>query len=293
VRVKELKDQLVVTIDLSKDVPSFYEVAGIEETLLSWGASVNIIDGTFSIPDGTNVLLIPSPRASYSAEELEEIGLWFSEKNQRRLLWVAGDSDFNGYFTPEACNGILSAVGANLRISADTVEDPVNYDGLYWNGEELVPAVYRVAVQTPVSDGDLNSIFITGVESSIFHGPTSVLGYQDGAVVDLMVNSIDSVELIMRASEDAVYNNHDGTEGEFDYYSYNDIYGSFPMMAIQTVFDQKYVIASGEVIFSDYMHMYDTITDQGYWNNPNPWNNGIQDGKILVDNILYWFWHTY
>ena len=47
--------------------------------------------------------------------------------------------------------------------------------------------------------------------------------------------------------------------------------------------DNKYIVASGEVIFSDYMHMYDKITAQGNW------NGGRHDGKILVDNVFYQF----
>jgi hypothetical protein len=280
VRIKALKEKLVVAIDLSKDIAGFYSVAGVEETLLSWGADVYIIDGVFTIPEEANVLLIPAPRDSYSSYELEVIDDWFSDSKDPRLLWVAGDSDFYpywNYFTPDVCNDVLNEVGANLRISADTVEDYFHNDGLY----------YRVAVQTPVSDGELNRIFTRGVESAIFHGPTSVLGYQDGAVVDLMMGSIEGIELVMRSSEDAVYNNWDGTTGQFDYYSSNNINGSYPMLAVQTLDEGKYVIASGEVIFSDYMNMYDRLTQQLFW------NNGLHDGKLLVDNILYWFWHTY
>jgi hypothetical protein len=287
VRVKALDDNLVVAIDLSKTSDRFYSMTWLAANLAHWGAEVYFIEGAFSIPAETNVLLIPAQRFSYSADELEAIDQWFSENNCPRLLWIAGDSDFypsQYYFTPDASNDVLNAIGSNLRISADTVED-------YYHNDD---APYRVAAQTPVSDGVLNRIFTRGVSSAIFHGPTSVLGYRNGAVVDLMIESMEGVELIMRSSEDAVYNNWDSTTGEFDYYSFNGITGSYPMMAIQTVSVQKYVIVSGEVIFSNYMHMYHWLTDQAViGNNPNAWNNGLHDGKLLVDNILYWFWHTY
>jgi hypothetical protein len=281
--IKALKQKLVVAIDLNHDSANFYTVIRLEANLLAWGADVYIIEDTFSIPEDVNVLLIPASRSSYSQDALEAIQNWFSMSTHPRLLWIAGDSDYGGLFTPDACNEVLSTIGANLRISADTVED-------YFHNDDRP---YRVAVQTPVSDSDLNSIFTRGVSSAMFHGPTSVLGYKSGTVVDLMLDSIEGVELIMKASEDAVYENHDGTQGEFDYYSFNDINGSFPMMAIQTMSNQKYVITSGEVIFSDYMRMYDLVTSQGAGGNLNAWNNGLHDGKTLVDNILYWFWHTY
>ena len=73
------------------------------------GADVYIIEDSFSIPEDTNVLLIPASRYSYSIDELEEIARWFSEAKEPRLLWVAGDSDFFRedpyypyYFTPDA-----------------------------------------------------------------------------------------------------------------------------------------------------------------------------------------------
>ncbi len=272
------EERLVVAIDLSHRADDLYQMTGLEDNLAAWGVDVYIIEDTFSIPEDTNVLLVPASRDPYTIDELETIEDWFSREDGPSLLWIAGDSDYYPYefhFTPDACNGILATIGANLRLSADTVEDAVNNDG----------AVYRVAVQTPVSDGSLNSIFTEGVSSAIFHGPTSVLGYQDGDIIDLAEDSIEDVEVIMKTSVDAIAKEWDSTGGLFDYYSqFYPARGSYPMMAVQTMAENKHVIVSGEVIFSDYMHMYDLVTNLGIW------NDGHHDGKLLVDNIIFWYW---
>jgi basic membrane protein A len=180
---------------------------------------------------------------------------------------------FSGIFNSTRSNEILARVGSNLRLAAEGVFDPVNNDG----GE------YRVAAQTPISDGDLNSIFTRNVSSAIFHAPTPVVGYQSDAVVDLNQTFIDGVEIIMKSSIHSYALDQDLTATEFDYYSSHNLNGSYPVMAIQDIGDGKSVIVSGEVIFSDYQHMYDLYTRHGVW------NGGYHEGKTLVDNILAWF----
>ncbi|MHA1228949.1 MAG: hypothetical protein ACTSPV_19720, partial [Candidatus Hodarchaeales archaeon] len=277
----ELTPNLVVTIDYSHDSPGIYSTTTFQDSLREYGSTVNIIEESFSIPEDTNVLLLPACRLSFQPDELTEIYNWFYSDGPH-LLWIAGDSDYmdwENYFTPDSCNEVLSVIGANLQLSADTVEDSVHNDG----------ANYRVAVQTPVSDGEFNSIFTDGVSSAIMHGPTSVLGYKDGNVVDLAQESIEGVEVIMKASSFASPKAWDSPSGEFDYYSTYNIYGNYPMIAIQNLGEQKYVIVSGEVIFSDYQNMYSFFTASGSRGDPYAWNGGIHDGRLLVNNILNWF----
>ncbi|MHA2252048.1 MAG: hypothetical protein ACXAD7_16915, partial [Candidatus Kariarchaeaceae archaeon] len=250
--------------------------ADLESDLTLFGADYHTIEGSFSIPSGTNVLLIPGSNALYTAAELNTISTWFSSSGLR-LLWVAGQSDYNGNYSPDACNGILDYLGANLRIAADAVDDTWNNDGMS----------YRVAAQTPVADGALNTIFTDGVSSAMMHGPTSVLGYT-GSVVDLSVSTLPGVEVIMKSSINATSIDQDSSLSEFDYYSKNGIIGNYTMMAIQDMTSEKYVIASGEAIFSDYHEMYNIFTESWLLGRPNPWNNGNQDGKTLVDNVFTW-----
>ncbi|MHA2305427.1 MAG: right-handed parallel beta-helix repeat-containing protein [Candidatus Hodarchaeales archaeon] len=265
---------LVVTFDISHAPTLDHDlVFMLENSLISEGATFNIMYG-FDIPGDTNVLLIPSSTAPYSDDDFNMIGDWFYSEGAH-LIWVAGDSDYGGYYPTEPNNGILERLGTSLRLSADSVEDPVCNDGL----------PYRVAAQTPVQDGELNVIFTEGVGSAIFHGPTSVLGYQDGVgVVDLRWDGIEGIEVIMKSSGDAIAINQDGPFTDFDFYSDPlSSTGSYPMIAIQDMSESKYVIASGEVIYSDYKSQYSYVTDSEVW------NGGFHEGKQLVDNILSWF----
>ncbi|MHA2099110.1 MAG: right-handed parallel beta-helix repeat-containing protein [Candidatus Kariarchaeaceae archaeon] len=269
---------LVVSVDLSHVPVDFVlndyhdQVNHLKGNLTSFGGTFNEITGVFSIPVGTNVLLIPNSDVFLTAGELNAIYNWYNEVGPR-LLWVSGDSDVNDEFASDANNGILDRIGSKLRLSTDTVEDYTNNDG----------AFYRVVAQTPVSDGNINSMLTNNVSSIIMHGPTSVLGYDNSAVVDLSTTSLPGVEVIMKSSSTATIVNNQTTPGEFDYYTANSIAGNYPMVAIESMGDQKYTLVSGETIFSDYKRMYDLFTETGTW------NGGRHDGKNLVDNVFSWF----
>lgn len=276
------KKRLVVTIDRSHDTASIFEMWTLEQQLISIGAVVYTIEGSFKIPHGTDVLLIPAARDPYTQSELDMIYNWYYGEGSR-LIWISGDSDFYlpdypYYFTPDACNEVLETLGAKLRLSADSIEDIFHHDGT----SDM--HAYRVAVQTPRSDGELNKIFTEGVESVMMYGPTSVLGYENEEVVDLRIESLSGVEVIMQTSNDATPQNWDSSPS--DYYFNNPTTGNYPMMAIEDkskVNEQKFIIVSGESIFSDFRRMYDVVTYYEFW------NQGYQEGKVLVDNVFDWF----
>jgi hypothetical protein len=270
-------DKLVVVIDKSHNTHPRYTTYELEQYLISQGAIVYTIEESFHIPEYTNILLIPAAEVSYSTEELTLISEWYFNGGPR-LIWVAGNSDYEGSFTPDASNDLLASLDSKLRVSADAVEDENYNDG----------ASYRVAVPKPVFSDELSSIFTEGVESAIFHGPASVLGYDEDKIVDLR-EKLDNVEVIMKASNKAYALDQDSSNSDYDLYSDAIKDGKYPMIAIENKFDDKYVIASGEVIFSDYQNMYDLMTAQGFLGNPDAWNDGMHDGKILIDNIFGWF----
>ncbi len=272
-------DSVVVAFDASHG-PPFTSVDQLYSDLSMFGVELYIMWDEFIIPDGTNVLLLTGSTVGYSLDDINQIYNWFNSDGAH-LIWIAGDSDFRSesdppLFTPDSSNAILSSLGSSLRISADSVEDGSNHDG--------VP--YRVAATQPVCDefSLYSCVFTDGVDSAIFHGPTSVLGISDEQVVDLNVNFIPGVEVVMRASPDASALNWDGSMTDFDYYSGDGVAsGNYPMMAIQDMGGDKFVIASGEATFSDYQNMYGMETVYGVW------NGGFHDGKVLVDNVFTWF----
>ncbi|OLS29044.1 MAG: hypothetical protein HeimC2_02390 [Candidatus Heimdallarchaeota archaeon LC_2] len=279
---RSMPESVMVAFDASHG-PPFTSVFQLQNDLSMFGTELFIMWDEFFILDGTNVLLLAGSTMEYLPEEIDQIVNWFYSEG-RHLIWVAGDSDFRldpdpPLYTPDSSNAILEMLGSNLRISADTVEDAVNNDA----------AVYRVAVSAPACEGELSCTFTEGVGSAIFHGPTSVLGFADGVVLDLNTNPLPGVEVVMRASPDANPINWDASTTEMDYYSTNGIFGDYPMMAVQDMGNDKFVITSGEAVFSDYKNMYGFETEQGLNGNPDAWNGGFHEGKELVDNVLTWF----
>ncbi|MHA1989487.1 MAG: NosD domain-containing protein [Candidatus Hodarchaeales archaeon] len=272
-------DIFTVGVDLSHTPTEGHEAVGrLQRNLNRWGADLHQFWNIFDLSEETDMLLIPSSTLDYSEDELTHITNWYMNGDSR-LLWVAGDSDFNGLYSNYPNNAILDRIGSNLRLSSDSLNDSIYNDG----------RPYRVVSPTPVNDGGLNSIFSDGVSSAMFHGPTSVLGYQDGAVVDLLENPISGIEIVMKSSENSMVTDLDNSNNEFDYYSTISTTGNYPLMAVQDLGDGKYAIVSGEVIFSEYQSQYDFLTEQGKWGDPEAWNNGVHDGKILVDNVMNWF----
>ena len=268
-----LPSNLDVSIDYSHGMAVEGHDAGLlGSNLISCGSDLFIIDGTFGIQSETDVLLISASTTSFTTGELDEIYNWFYSSGSK-LLWVAGDSDYIGQFNPVYNNEILSTIGSRLRLSAEAVNDPNNNDGM----------PYRVAVNQPISNGLLNSIFTMGVSSIIMHGPSTVLGFVGGNIVNLAQTSLTGIEIIMMTSSTAVAIDQDNSNTPLDYYFGNGILGNYPMVVIEDLGNQKYVIVSSEAIFSDYKNMYGLTTDMGIW------NYGFHDGKVLVDNILIWF----
>ncbi len=263
----ELPNDLVVVIDDSH-TPSHDDSYGNFTKALEDAESEINVNIDFEIGEDTNVLIIPASTTMYTSTKLEAIKDWFNEDNVARLLWVAGDSDYGGYFLQESTNAVLAEVESNLRMGAESISDTVSNDG----------ASYRVIANDSQDNGDINAIITDGVDGCLFHGSTAILGYTT-TVVDLRTTSIDGVEIIMKSSAHALAQDGDGSHTEFDFYEYTGATGAYPMMAIEDTGNYKYIIASGECIFSDYKQMYSDETEYGQ-------NNG---GEKLVNNALIWF----
>ncbi|MHA2028822.1 MAG: hypothetical protein ACW99Q_05480 [Candidatus Kariarchaeaceae archaeon] len=283
-----LPDNLVVAFDHTHDAALQISARGgsaiqLQNNLTAAGSEWANITGTFAIPDDTNVLLFASPGDEYTAAQLTEIDDWFTA-DAPRLMWVSGDSDFDDpSFYPvwlsDAVNGILAKVGANLRLGAGVINDPIARDG----------SSYRPAANTPVTGGTMNTEMVKGVSSAIFHSPVYVLGYESNALVDLTKTDITGVEMVMRMNSSAVIGDQDLSDTAYDYYSQSgqDINGTYPVMAAQDMGDNHYIVVTGEPIFTTYKNMYDLETEKK--GETGAWNGGVHDGKTLVDNVMTWF----
>ncbi len=289
-----LPDNLVVAFDHTHDAALNVGARGgsaidLQGNLTDAGSDWNNITGSFAIPGKTNVLLFASPYnpgstdGAYTAAELTAINDWFTA-DEPRLMWVSGDSDFDDPsfypgWTPETVNAILDKVGANLRLGAGAIADPIARDG----------SSYRPAANTPVSGGTINTELVSGVDSAMFHSPTYVLGYENDTIVDLTQNDITGVEVVMRMNSSAEALDQDLSISEWDYYTEagSAVSGSFPVMAVQDMGDDHYVVVTGEPIFTTYKNMYGLTTEKA--GETGAWNNGVHDGKTLTDNVMTWF----
>ncbi len=234
------------------------------------GYTVEVNNGTFQLDEHIEALLLPGPEVAYNESEVQAILDWYSTGG--KFIWIAGDSDYGGYFlSNDSVNPLLDALGANLRVARDAVDDTVSNDG----------ASYRVIANQPGTD-PVAKVLTNGVSKAVFHGPTSVLGWSDdGKVVDLRDSTIEgkNISVVMKSSKDATAIDQDiSLDPVFDYYSVTakDKTGSYPMLVAQFFDNNNMLVVSGESIFADYKNMYGLTTEHG----------GDHDGKTLVDNII-------
>ncbi len=216
--------------------------------------------------DSVKAVLLPGAKVPYSDADLSALKSWFEAGN--KLLWVAGDSDYGGYFNASSSlNPVLEYLGANLRLSWDAVDDTQSNDG----------ASYRVIANETGTD-EVAKCLTRDVKRAVFHGPTSVLGWENNAPVDLRNTTIDGVSVVMKSSAAAKTIDQDvSLNPTYDYYTYTakNITGNYPLLVVQFMKNSMLVV-SGEANFADYKNMYGLITEHG----------DEQQGKILVDNIM-------
>ena len=220
---------------------------------------------------GASMLIVSLSDASqvYSAEELNAINSWFSTGG--KTIYVAGESD---YVTDRPRilqqNAILEKIGARLRIEECSVEDAVSNGG----------APYRVLGSSANCDPELDFL-VTGVDRALFHGPSIVIGYENGAYVDLSAESMEDVYIIMTTTENGLV--VDGSEPIPNVMTAGSE-GEFPLMAIEIDYAKgNTIIVAGESPYDQYVGMYmpEMIRADRYGPDANP-----QQGQYLVENLL-------
>ena len=235
-------------------------------------AENNVTINTDSIPDLnlTTALFISQPNAYYNTTE-KAIIKSFLELGDR-TLFIGGDSDYAGYFTPIYANDLLIALNSSLRIGADSVSDTVyNDDG----------AAYRVIAPAYGNGTIANIIKQDCTDGILMHAPTSVLGYNGTDIIDLRYETLENVEVLLHYSEYAVCQDSDVSETIYDFYEIGDV-GLMPAVVCEKLVfgdNVSYIIVAGEVIFADYKKMYDQITPNGL----------THYGQMFCDNIVSFF----
>ena len=234
----------------------------ITANMTSYGASVTVMNESYVFDPTVDIMMYSTLNKTLSIEHKDALKQWFG--GESKTLWIAGDSDYSGLFIQTEANSILDLLGAHVRFDAGSVEDLESNSG----------AVYRV-MANETGDGLISSIVTEGVERVLFHGPTAILGYNDG-LFDLRTSLIENVEVIMYSSAAAIIKDGDLSNNEFDFYIKSSMNGSYPMLVIEKIGD-SYLIVSGDTTFSDYKNSYGTVDI----NDGSP-----TQGSILVDQIL-------
>ncbi len=208
-------------------------------------AGNQVINGTDLTVDSLRTLLTSDvdslflPANDLSGENLTFIKEWFDLGG--RILWVAGDSDFGGYFISDNLNPVLETVGSVLRLDSGAVNDPTSNDG----------ASYRV-IATQLGNGSVSDAIRTEIVGNFkmyFHAPTAVYYLNNNSVPsDLREESLDNVEVVVKSSPDAVAIDQDLSAGSGDFYSSINAVGNLPLLAVETI-GSNVVIVSGDSVF--------------------------------------------
>ncbi len=228
------------------------------------GTDMTLEDLKGNLTSDVDALFLPAN--DLSGEDLTFIKEWFDLGG--KMLWVAGDSDFGGYFISDNLNPVLEEVGSVLRLDSGAVDDPVSNDG----------ASYRVVANT-LGDGPIASAIkehVTGDFKMPFHGPTSVYYMKDGAPADLRNADLENVEVVIMSSDDSKGIDQDLTAGTGDFYASINASGNLPLLAVETM-GNNVVVVSGEGVFRDYKNMYGNALEK---------SGEFHYGSIAVDTII-------
>ncbi len=250
-----------------QDYNGFYgNYTGAGNTVIN--ASDFTYDALVAILENTTVDALFLPGNEFADNEsLTPIKTWF--ESGKKLLWVAGDSDFGGYFVSQKLNPVLETVGSVLRLDAGAVDDPVSNDN----------ASYRV-VANQLGDGPIASTIDATDFKMIFHGSTSVYYVENGTPKDLRNATVDNVEVVVKSSKDAKVIDQDLSASSGDFYvTINETTGNYPMLVTETIGDSM-VVVSGEANFADYKNMYGNTFEV---------SREFHYGSIVVDAIITYF----
>ena len=262
-------------------------LAPIVGNLTKAGNDVIYINNTWSLPDEVAALFLTQSVKPFSRQEANDIISWLNLGD--KLLIVAGDSDYGGYFVPTYLNDLLDRLGVMLRLDSTSIADTVQNDG----------ADYRVGVNNtgygdPLYD-DLCYNLTEGIPEGhgiILHGPCSLL-VDDGAYLKgfRYFKSTESIqpsrlEVIYTYSPNSTSSDSDLSETDYDYYANTtEGTGDYPAIVYEYLpeYHDSHLIVSGEAFYTYYKQMYDQTTEEGVF------NNGTTYGMMFTNNIINWF----
>ncbi|MHA2096949.1 MAG: hypothetical protein ACW98F_20240 [Candidatus Hodarchaeales archaeon] len=143
------------------------DVSGFEANASTWGYEVyttNVLDeGVLSAAS----MLILNGNDFLTQSEMDLVEAWWNSGDM--TIWFAGESDYGGLWYPTSMNLLSLALGLNVIIQDDALNDPI------WNDGQTA---YRPIPNVP--NPALSATVTAGVENISMHGPTVVAPYSGG-----------------------------------------------------------------------------------------------------------------
>jgi len=260
------------------------EVEFLKGNATDWGYDVTTSEGEMnsSILEGIDILIVNGPDFVKTAE-IDVIKTW-TEAAEGRGLWIAGESDYGGYWYPQGLNStfqgvnhIVVAIGGHIFVQDDAVNDAVMQDG----------AGYRPVPNTPNMEDPLAKLIMKGVENVTMHGPTAVIPYSSvtsaglGTIADF--NDLETATWLINTSVHGSVADQD-----FDDDAYWEGYPvgvnmSLTMAACEWDIgpNNSKLVVTGESMYADYKAMFGTETRYA--------NNTALQNIQMTHNILDWF----
>jgi len=254
---------------------------------------------TWTIPDDVSILFLTQSDYAYTADEMAEVKRWLSLGD--RLLVTCGDSDYGGYYNATNINDLMMYLGTILRLDGTSIADDVNNDG-----SDYRVAVFDKYVAERPGVGIISGQLTAGIPDDhgiILHGPCSILGYMQSVSDDnpwgeyshlrdirLGASSFPRhVEIIYWYSANATSSDADVSDGEYDWYSYDNVTagesGDYPAVVYEDLYHtlgvHSHMIMAGEAFYTFYKNMYNMYSE-----NREAYGDGEIYGKMFTDNII-------
>ncbi|MHA1953171.1 MAG: hypothetical protein ACW96U_04410 [Candidatus Heimdallarchaeaceae archaeon] len=275
-----------------------FDLAPLIDNLTKAGNEVVLLNDTgedkkwtWSIPDEASIMFLTQSDNNFTMEEMVEIKRWMMLEN--RLLVVAGDSDYGGYFDNYPINSVLAYLGAIVRLDDSSISDPVDSDGSSYRAAATIKghALNALTDNTP-GIGMVGDALTAGCDAGIIlHGPCSILANTSAGLKDMRGIAFPRfIETLWWFGQNATADDSDVSDGDYDIYSADPDEngdGYYPGVVfedlVHTLDIHSYVIASGEAFYTFYKYMYNMYTETGVY------NGGEHYGMMFTNNIINYF----
>lgn len=223
---------------------AYHRTGNLTDTADGWGYEVTEVKSVNdSILKKADILILNANDGLYENESDWIVEWW--EAGYAKTVWVAGDSDYGGYFDYVPLNEILVNLGGHMILQDDAISDPESND----------EAAYRVISNVTNSEYDDN--LTKDISLVVTHSPCPVAPYDGG------VNGKgDFVTWDSLANADWLLNTSPAAQILDQDFDDDDVWEGYPPLSNGSVTtlgiewglgpeELSKLIVSGEAIFSD------------------------------------------